>query len=337
MKLCILRKRSLRIVVFAVALSLALPAACHIAPANPPATDNAPQDDLCAACLRKNLEYLAGPKLRGRGSGTTDEYHAAEFIASKLEEYGLLPAANGRYIQRATALSRKAKSSVAPARIVHTWNVLAKIEGGSAKDEIVLLSAHLDHLGVKQGRIYPGADDDASGTVAVMELARVLAKQPPPSRTIVFALWGSEEVGMIGACYFLQHPTVELKHIVANLEFEMVARPDPQLRDDQLWMTGWERSNLGPELVAHGADLVADPRPSEDFFARSDNYVLAKEGIVAQTVSSFGLHKDYHRPTDTLQKVDWEHLDSIIGSMIGPVLWLVNSDFIPRWNEGKKP
>ncbi len=173
--------------------------------------------------------------------------------------------------------------------------------------------------------------------VAVMELARVLAKEPKPNRTVIVALWGSEEAGMVGARYFLQNPTFPINDIVANLEFEMIGRPDPKLRPDELWLTGWERTNLGPELAEHGAKLVGDPRPAEKFFTRSDNYALAKEGIVAQTVSSFGVHADYHQTTDTLDKIDFEHMDRVIASMIGPVTWLANTDFKPEWLEGKKP
>ena len=443
-----------------------------------------PLPQLCAACVRGNLDYLAGPALRGRGSGTIDEYHAAQFIARKLAQYGLAPAAGkGRYIQVATVRSRKVTAApvlsfhtgespehavtwthgnemavlrvsqpdvsgplqnldatdgntppadvkegavvllrlklgtstqdvgkvvqrymqskaaiivvpepsdgksqfeqlssgmpraatksgddasgpnvvfastdaanqlwmapdgtmvkwhaeVTPWKTSHTWNVLAKIEGTAQKEKIILLSAHLDHLGVRHGKTYPGADDDASGTVAVMELARVLAKEPRPKRSLVFALWGSEEVGLVGAKYFLEHPAFDLQDIVANLEFEMIARPDPELQHDQLWLTGWERSDLGPALAQHGAKLTGDPHPDQNFFARSDNYALAKDGIVAQTVSSYGLHKDYHRPTDTLEKVDWQHLDAVIASMIGPVTWLANSDFTPQWKEGMNP
>ncbi len=296
------------------------------------AQEGANSRDLCAPCIRGNLEYLAGPALRGRGSGTIDEFHAAEFIARKLQSYGLAPAAgNGNYIQSASVTSR-----VGAAR-VHTSNVLAKIEGTTEKQQIILISAHLDHLGVKNGQTYPGADDDASGTVAVMELARALAKQPRPRRTVVFALWGSEELGMLGAQYFLKYPTFDLHAIVANLEFEMIARPDRKLQPDQLWLTGWKRSDLGPALAEHGAKLVGDPHPEQNFFTRSDNYVLAKDAIVAHTVSSYGLHKDYHQPTDTLAKVDWQHLDSAIASMIAPISWLANSDFMPKWTAQGKP
>jgi aminopeptidase YwaD len=440
---------------------------------------------LCADCVRNNLNYLAGPELHGRGSGTPDEYHAAQFIAGQLKSYGLAPAAGNReYIQTAEIKTRaatappvlsfaaakgakpesvtwthgkelavlrlpepdvsaplqkldlndakvsptavqdgavvllklkpdasvkqmqnvvgpyllskavlvivpepsdagpmfeqlskglprpqkkvgdekempdaillkaenaqqlweqpdgtviKLHSEMSPWSTSNTWNVLAKIEGKSRKSQIILLSAHLDHLGVRNGKTYPGADDDGSGTVAVMELARALAKERRPQRTVIVALWGSEELGLIGSRYFLKHPTFELKDIVANLEFEMIGRADPLVKPEQLWLSGWERSDLGPELAAHGALLVGDPHPEQQFFQRSDNYALAKEGVVAQTVSSYGLHKDYHQPTDTVENVDWKHLDSAIGSMITPVSWLANSDFTPKWNKGMKP
>jgi len=291
----------------------------------------APPPSICATCIRDNLDYLAGRELRGRGSGTEDEHHAAEYIAGKLREYGLKPAAPAdAYIQTATIKGRNGEIS-------HSWNVLAKIDGRGEPGEIILLSAHLDHLGVKKGKVYPGADDDASGTVAVMELARALASGPPPQRTIVFALWGSEEAGLVGARYFLKHPTFDLHRIVANVEFEMIGRRDPEVAYDQLWLTGWERSNLGPELAKHGAHLVGDPHPRQNFFTRSDNYALARQGIVAQTISSYGLHSDYHRPTDTADRIDWQHLDSAIGSMVAPVRWLADSSFRPEWRKGQRP
>jgi aminopeptidase-like protein len=82
---------------------------------------------------------------------------------------------------------------------------------------------------------------------------------------------------------------------------------------------------------------VADPHPEQNFFQRSDNFALAKQGVVAQTVSSFGLHKDYHRPSDDLAHIDFEHMEQAIQSMIDPVEWLANTDFKPEWAAGKKP
>ena len=139
-----------------------------------------------------------------------------------------------------------------------------------------------------------------------------------PQRTIVFALFGSEEIGGYGNRAFLQHPPVPLTSIVANLEFEMIGRPDPAVPAGTLWLTGFDRSNLGPELAKHGAHLVNDPHPKEQFFQRSDNYALANQGIIAHTVSSFGLHKDYHQPSDELRTIDFSHMTNAIASMVGP-------------------
>lgn len=224
-----------------------------------------------------------------------------------------------------------------------TWNAVGILKGTDPKlrHEAILLSAHLDHLGIGQpvngDSIYNGADDDASGTTAVLELARVLGAGPRPKRTVIFALFGSEESGGLGSTYFREHPPIPLEDFAANLEFEMIGRADAKVPADTLWLTGWERSNLGPTLAAHGANLVGDPHPDQNFFARSDNYVLAKKGVIAQTVSSYGLHSDYHRPSDDLAHLDFKHMDAAIGSMLAPVEWLVNSDFIPQWNKGGQP
>jgi len=174
----------------------------------------------------------------------------------------------------------------------------------------------------------------------VLELARVLSdrhKGRRPRRTVLFVLFGSEELGGYGNRYFLDHPPVPLTQIVANLEFEMIGRPDPALPKKTLWLTGYERSDLGSMLARHGAAISADPHPDQHFFERSDNFALAKRGIVAQTVSSYGLHKDYHQPSDEISKIDFDFLTRSIGSMVQPVRWLANSDWKPAWNPGGQP
>jgi aminopeptidase YwaD len=225
----------------------------------------------------------------------------------------------------------------------YTVNTIGILRGSDPvlQQTAVLLSAHLDHLGigppVNGDDIYNGADDDASGTTAVLELARVLGSGPKPRRTVIFALFGSEETGGQGSTYFLQHPPVPLKQIAVNLEFEMLGRADSAVSADTVWLTGWGRSNLGPMLATRGAKLIGDPHPAQNFFERSDNYVLAKKGVVAQTVSSYGMHGDYHQPSDDIAHINFQHMDAAIGSMLGPVRWLVNSSFTPQWNEGGKP
>ena len=128
-----------------------------------------------------------------------------------------------------------------------------------------------------------------------------------------------------------------LTQIVADLTFEMLGRPDPKVPASTLWLTGYERSNLGPELVKQGASLVDDPHPEQSFFQRSDNYPLALRGIIAHSVSSFGLHTDYHRPSDEVSKIDFPFMTRSLNSLVKPVLWLTNSDFRPAWVPGKAP
>ena len=125
--------------------------------------------------------------------------------------------------------------------------------------------------------------------------------------------------------------------LVANLEFEMIGRPDAKVAAEELWLTGYDRSNLGSEMAKRGAKIVNDPHPDQNFFQRSDNYTLARQGIIAHTVSSFGLHTDYHHASDEIKTIDFAHMTKSINSMVKPVQWLVNSNFVPTWNEGKKP
>jgi Zn-dependent M28 family amino/carboxypeptidase len=301
----------------------------------------AEKHDRAAAQIRGSMEFLSSDAIQGRGSGTHDELLAATYLASQLRAIGIEPAGDGGgYIQNVSGeftFFREGKKQW------NTRNVIGLLRGRDLKlkEEVILLTAHMDHLGISKAvngdDIYNGADDDASGCVAVLQLARALAHKKAPKRTVLFVFFGSEETGGQGNQYFLQHPPLPLKTIVANLEFEMIGRSDSAVKPDELWLTGFERTNLGPELAKHGAKLVADPHPQQNFFERSDNYALAKQGIVAQTVSSFGLHSDYHRPSDDVAHIDFTHMEQAIHSMLGPVEWLANSNFKPEWVEGKKP
>jgi len=253
---------------------------------------------------------------------------------SYIQKIDLPPELAARIHQRPGAFEEVPRTS--------TWNAVAILPGTDPASGVLLLTAHLDHLGVgppdKTGdQIYNGADDDASGVSAVMALARALSEGARLRRTVVFALFGSEELGGFGNAGFLLHPPVPLTSIVANLEFEMIGRPDPAVGEFGLWLTGYERSNLGAELAKHGAPLKADPHPAQRFFLRSDNIALARTGIVAQTVSSFGLHADYHHPSDEISNIDFPHLIRAVTSMIEPIRWLAGTDWRPSWNPGGRP
>jgi hypothetical protein len=306
------------------------------------------QTSLCALCIRGDMSFLASDELQGRGSGTRDEHLAALYAASLFAGFGLEPGGDhGSFLQKAPLpatlppqIARRMAGFAQVSRI-ETWNVVGILRGTDAGRGAILLTAHLDHLGIGPGkngdRIYNGADDDASGTTAVIELARVFAATVRPARTVLFVLFGSEEIGGYGNRYFLDHTPVPLDQIVANLEFEMIGRRDPALPRDGLWLTGFDRSDLGPTLARHGANLVADPHPEQNFFKRSDNYSLARRGIIAQTVSSFGLHTDYHQPSDEISRIDFPHMTRAIGSMVGPIEWLAQTAWKPQWLANGRP
>jgi aminopeptidase YwaD len=279
------------------------------------------------------------PALAARVKGVASSARPSSIVLDKASYAAISALADGTTITLA--------AEVKPPQLTHTWNAIGKITGRdkTRASEVVLLSAHLDHLGNRPSRdgaspsdtIYNGADDDASGSVAVLELAEALAKERRPKRTIVFTWFGSEESGGYGARFFLEHPPVPLETIVANLEFEMIGRPDAAVAPHTLWLTGYERSDLGPRLAKQGARIVQDPHPEQSFFTRSDNIQLARRGVVAQTVSSFGLHKDYHQPSDEVRLVDFPHMTESIQSMLAPLRWLASSTFKPAWKPGMKP
>ncbi len=222
-----------------------------------------------------------------------------------------------------------------------TFNAIGYLPGTDPAAATLLLSAHLDHLGigaaVNGDTIYNGANDDAAGTTGVLELAHALASGAPLRRSILFVCYGSEELGELGSTYFGQHLPIPLSQLVANLEFEMIGARDPKMPKDTLLLTGWDRSNLGPTLRDHGAKLGPDPYPEEHFFERSDNYQLALKGVVAHTAAGWGTVHTYHQPNDDLAHIDIPFMTTAIQSLVEPMRWLADSDFKPAWNAGGQP
>lgn len=222
-----------------------------------------------------------------------------------------------------------------------TFNAIGYLPGSDANAGTILLSAHLDHLGIGRpvngDAIYNGANDDAAGTTAVLELAHALAAGPQLKRSVLFVCYGSEEMGELGSTYFGEHPPVPLKDLVTNLEFEMIGNQDPKMPKGVLLLTGWDRSNLGPTLKAHGALLGPDPYPEQHFFERSDNYALALRGVVAHTAAGWGTPPTYHQPDDDMAHLNIPFMTSAIQSLVEPLRWLADSDFKPAWNPGGMP
>ncbi len=231
------------------------------------------------------------------------------------------------------------------------FNVVGFLKGAGSEDspeladEIVVLSAHRDHIGVSSriqrgdpeaDAIMNGADDDASGCAAVMEVAEALAAGDRPVRSVVAIFDTGEERGFVGSSYWVAHPTHSIDQVVCALNFEMLGRPDPLVGGPgNVWLTGDDRSDLGPELRKRGLAIKADLRPAMSFFTRSDNVPFAKAGIVAQTLSTYGEHADYHQPSDEWETLDYEHMQTAVRVCLDVARALADGPWRPTWNEGE--
>lgn len=297
-------------------------------------------------------------------TGSPEAARAARFIADRLASYDVAaayPSGSGRdsaFFQRvplavatgpeggaglALLPSWSAWDALPPERRVEDVNVVGVLRGSDPqlRDQAVVVGAHFDHVGVGRpvdgDSIYNGADDDASGVVAVLEIARALAAGPAPRRTVVFLLTTGEEQGLLGTRWYIANPLIPLDNTVADLQIEMIGRPDPEAGGTgRGWLTGFERSTMGEALAAAGVPVVPDPRPAQNFFLRSDNVAFACVGIPAHTLSSFGLHPDYHTPDDEPERVELAHMTQVIQAGIGAVRLLAN-DAAPRWKPGGNP
>ncbi len=233
--------------------------------------------------------------------------------------------------------------SLPPGRRPPAVNVIGVIRGSdpTLRKEYVLVDGHYDHLGIGRpvngDSIYNGADDDASGVTAVLEIARQMIAGPKPKRTVVFAAMIGEEVGLLGTNWYIAHPAIPLEEMAANLEIEMIGRPDSLAGGvGRAWLTGYERSTMGDELAARGIPIVPDRRPDQHFFERSDNIAFARRGIPAHTLSTFNLHADYHQPSDDIARIDFVHMAGVINAGAKAVRLLTDGPK-PEWKPGGRP
>lgn len=201
-------------------------------------------------------------------------------------------------------------------------NVIAVLPGTDKKDQFVLITSHYDHLGKKGKEIYYGADDDGSGTTSVLQIAEAFAKAKNeghgPARSIVFMTVSGEEKGLLGSEFFSEHPSFPLNKISADLNIDMVGRIDPNYKGDSLnylYIIGDDKlsSNLQPVTDSVNnkyLKLQLDRRynnlnDSNRFYFRSDHYNFAKNGVPIIFYFN-GTHADYHRPTDTVDKINFD-------------------------------
>lgn len=213
-------------------------------------------------------------------------------------------------------------------------NVVGILPGKQSAKEIVLYSSHYDHLGLTAdgSQIYNGADDDASGTTAVLNLAQYYAEKGNNKRTLMFSAFTAEEIGGFGSKYFSQQLNPD--NVVAMINIEMIGKPS-KFGAGTLWMTGMERSNLGTllndKLVALNTKIYQDPYPEQGLFYRSDNATLARLGVPAHSFSSTQLDKDqhYHKVTDDISSLDLSSMHKVIETLATATQALVDGSVTP--------
>jgi len=317
-----------------------------------------------AARLEALLSTLAADSMEGRRTGTPGAHRAARFLAAELERYGVEAAGDDGYYQRVPLARVEVQGRNGPRErllmpsdeldfdtipedriLMDEVNVVGIIRGSdpTVAHEAVVLGAHFDHVGIGRpvdglteglDSIYNGADDDGSGTVAVLEIAREFIEGTPPRRTVVVLLSTGEEMGLLGTRWYIEHPVIPLEQTVADLQIEMIGRPDPESGGfGRGWLSGFERTTMGDQLAEAGSPIVPDPRPDQRFFFRSDNIAFARLGIPAHTLSSFNLHTDYHQPSDEVDRVDFAHMSALVDAAVEAVRFLADGP-TPAWKEG---
>ncbi|MEZ6039769.1 MAG: M28 family peptidase [Planctomycetaceae bacterium] len=221
-------------------------------------------------------------------------------------------------------------------------NVIGVLSGSDPelRQEAVIISAHLDHIGTLnegQDRINNGADDNATGVTAVLTMADAFSSLPePPKRTVIFMTFWGEEQGLRGSKYFVEHPLWPLEKIVANINIEMIGRPEENA-EGKAWGTGWEHSNLGEQMAAGaarvGMTVFHHRQFSEMLYSRSDNASFVRVGVVAHSFSAGSLHNDYHQPTDEVDKLNLSHMTRVIQGLFAGTMPIADGILTPTASE----
>ena len=266
--------------------------------------------------LKKNLMVIASDEMEGRQTGSEGQKKAGVYMIDYYKNIGVsYPKALGSYYQKVPKEALKSRRGELP----DSENILAFIEGTEKPEEIIVISAHYDHVGTNNGVVYNGADDDGSGTVAVMEIAEAFQQAKKsgkgPKRSILFLHVTGEEHGLLGSKYYSENPVFDLKNKVANLNIDMIGRSDKEnegknyvyVIGSEMLSTELKKINVAANKATQNLELnykYDDPNDPMRLYYRSDHYNFAKHGI---PVAFFfdGIHEDYHQPTDDPEKIDY--------------------------------
>lgn len=272
------------------------------------------------AKIRTHVTYLASDELEGRGTNSRGYIKATDYVEARFKACKLLPLikTGGRdsYFQKFELKAHEEGNIKSEQHFdqAGSLNVLGMVEGTDPqlKQEYIVLSAHLDHLGKIDGVIHNGANDNASGSAAIMELARVIAKKPL-KRSVIFALFGAEEIGLVGSKYFVNNSPVPLAKVVANINVDGVGayidQPGDQMKLLAIGAT-LPCADLEERLLQVNATtekLELSTEDPEAYIMRSDQYNFLKRGIPVVMFTDYG-NGHYHKPTDDADRLQYGKL-----------------------------
>ena len=209
---------------------------------------------------------------------------------------------------------------------INAENVMAYIEGSDLKDEVIVLSAHYDHLGIHDGVVFNGADDDGSGTVAIMQLAKAFSEAKKqgkgPRRSLLFLNVSGEEKGLLGSEYYSEHPIFDLQKTVCDLNIDMIGRldDDHKTNSNYIYLIGADKLSKDLHNISEAANKIYtkieldyrynDENEPNRYYYRSDHYNFAKNGVPVIFYFN-GVHADYHQETDEVSKIDFAKMEKI--------------------------
>ena len=274
--------------------------------------------------IRSSVDFLSSDVLKGRETATEGELVAAQFIKSKFIEAGIKPYFDTYF-------------DVFESKGIKGVNVVGYIEGvdPKLKNEVVLLGAHYDHIGispeVENDSIANGANDNASGTATVLAIANRLARLGTNKRSVIVALFSGEEKGLLGSKALAKKLKAQDIDLYTMLNFEMIGVPFTD-RDYEVFVTGYELSNLGGKLNTYTNSTIvgaSDVAKKYNLFKRSDNYSFYKEfKVPSHTISSCDLTNFdfYHHVDDEIDQLDFAFMTSIINKLLPGVVQICNTD-----------
>lgn len=271
--------------------------------------------------LKILLTTVASDEMEGRDTGSPGQKKAGKFLIQQYQKNGVpYPKGASSYYQNIPSASLNSRNKE---NLPDSENIWAFIEGSEKPEEIIVVSAHYDHVGIKNGEVYNGADDDGSGTVALVQIAKAFSQAKKeghgPKRSILFIHMTGEEHGLLGSKYYSENPLFPLKNTITDINIDMIGRRDEAhvASNNYIYLIGSDYLSTDLYTICEKANnefvhldldyTFNDKNDPNRFYYRSDHYNFAKNGIPSVFLFN-GVHADYHKATDEVSKIEFDAL-----------------------------